>query len=65
MRENMNLMTKDGLGLSDLYKNIWWNTNKGFPKLDGKVSYFEKIKMEKQTDKFINEIIKIIESFPN
>ncbi len=58
-------MTKDTLGLNNLYKNIWWNTNKDFPKLDGKVSYFEKIKMEKQTDKFINEIIKIIESFPN
>ncbi|WP_454055086.1 class 1 isoprenoid biosynthesis enzyme [Clostridium sp. Marseille-Q7071] len=65
MRENTNLMTKDTLGLNNLYKNIWWNTNKDFPKLDGKVSYFEKIKMEKQTDKFINEIIKIIESFPN
>ncbi|WP_291565618.1 MULTISPECIES: class 1 isoprenoid biosynthesis enzyme [unclassified Clostridium] len=65
MRENTNLMTKDTLGLNDLYKNVWWNTNKDFPKLDGEVSYFEKIKMEKQTDKFINEIIKIIESFPN
>ncbi|GAA0122972.1 MAG: hypothetical protein KID00_01230 [Clostridium argentinense] len=57
-------MAKCILELNDLYKNIWWSTNKDFPKLDKKISYFEKIKMEKHTDKFINEFMNSLESFP-
>lgn len=64
MRENGDLMAKGILGLNNLYKDIWWNTNKSFPKLGKKISYFEKIQMEKHTDKFIDDFIKILESFP-
>lgn len=46
------------------YKEIWWNTDKTFPKLGIKTDYWYKKKKERETDKFIESFLKHIESFP-
>lgn len=56
---------KQVLDLKQLFSNIWWSTDKQFPSLGVKTSYFAKRKEEKQTDKFIDEFVKLIKRFPD
>jgi hypothetical protein len=55
---------KEVLEFKQLFSNIWWNTDKQFPSLGEKTTYWYKIKKEKETDKFIDEFVKLIKQFP-
>lgn len=49
---------------TNLFIKTWWNTSKNFPKLKYNTTYWYKKKQEKHTDKFIDNFIKSIKSFP-
>ncbi len=50
--------------LQKYFANIWWDTNKEFPRLNNKSSYRDKKRKEKEVNKFINKFIKSIEQYP-
>lgn len=56
---------KQILKLTKLFSNVWWQTDKEFPNILGnKKTHIEKKKNEKQTNKFIDEFVALIEKFP-
>ncbi|SHH19315.1 hypothetical protein [Clostridium grantii] len=50
--------------LTYAYEEIWWSTNKQFPKLDNRTSFWDKKRKEFSTDRFIEDFLKNIKSFP-
>ncbi|WP_202709140.1 hypothetical protein [Sporosalibacterium faouarense] len=51
--------------LKETFINKWWKTSIGFPVLDKQNTYWYKRIKEKETNKFINEFIKMIKQYPS
>lgn len=54
---------KQEIAFSDYFSNIWWSTKKEFPKLNNKTSYWYKLKKERETNKFIDDFVKLIKKY--
>lgn len=55
-------MIKD---LTDKYLSIWWNTTVDFKRMGPKVSYIDKLKNERQIERFRKEFFKILKEIPS
>lgn len=51
--------------LTDKYLSIWWNTIVDLKKTDPKVSYMDKLKNERQIERFRKELFKILKEIPS
>jgi hypothetical protein len=60
-KENFETQFKNML---NTYTQIWWSTNKSFPNLAVKTSYWIKRKNEKTIEIFIKDFLKYIRDFP-
>lgn len=50
---------------TNLFKQIWWNSENSFPKsLGNKTDFLYKKKVEKETDAFLNNFVSHIQDFP-
>lgn len=51
--------------LTDKYLSIWWNTTVDLKKTNPKVSYMDKLKNERQIERFRKELFKILKKIPS
>lgn len=51
--------------LTDKYLSIWWNTTVDLKKMGPKVSYMDKLKNERQIERFRKELFKILKEIPS
>lgn len=51
--------------LTDKYLSIWWNTTVDLKKTNPKVSYMDKLKNERQIERFRKELFKILKEIPS
>ena len=50
--------------LTYAYEEVWWKTNKAFPELDTKTSFWNKKLKEFATNRFIEDFLEYIKKFP-
>ena len=57
-------VTREIVDFKDVFTNQWFESEKLFPKLDKKTSFFQKRAKEKSTNVFVDSFVKSLKSFP-